>query len=83
MAESALPILYFVEGETPTNAEFAKAEKFMNKGPVLSFVSLQNLDYNRDLMPASGVAGAVPEVYKEAYPVIDKAQPKAEKTKEE
>lgn len=71
MEKEVGPILYFVEGEVPTNAEFTKAAKFMNQGPILEFVSLVNLDFNRELIQASGVAGKVPEVYKE-YPIVDK-----------
>lgn len=70
------PILYFVEGEVPTNEEFAKAEQFMAKGPMFEFVSLANYDFNSELRPASGVAGKVPEIYKE-YTVLDKMVAKA------
>jgi len=72
MEASNGPILYFVEGEVPTNAEFKKAEKFMGTGPLFEFISLATLDFNKPPMEASGVAGKVPEEYKH-YPILDKA----------
>lgn len=64
------PILYFVEGDTPTNEEFKKAEPFMKKGPFLEFVSLKNFDPTAPLVNASGVAGKVPEEYKN-FTIVD------------
>lgn len=74
MEQGKGPILYFIEGEAPTNEEFAKAAKFMNQGPMFEFISLVHYDFNSALREASGVGGKVPDVYKE-YPVIDKAAP--------
>lgn len=69
------PILYFIEGEAPTNEEFEKASKFMNNGPILEFVSVPTLDLNADLLPHSEVAGAVPKPYQTVVtPVIEKAK---------
>jgi len=63
-------ILYFIVGEVPTNKEFEKAEPFMNKGPFLEFVSLVTLDLNAPLRDNVGVAGAVPDAYKQ-FKVLD------------
>ena len=57
-------ILYFIAGEVPTNDEFEKASIFMGKGPFLEFISLLQLDTNGELMANVGVAGAVPDSYK-------------------
>jgi hypothetical protein len=57
-------ILYFVGGKVPTNDEFKAAEQFMNKGPILRFVSLVDIDLNEGVIDNVGVAGKVPEVYK-------------------
>lgn len=68
------PILYFVEGLVPTNAEFKKASKFMNTGPMFEFVSLAQFDpaNPKNVAPekVTGVAGKVPEFYKSA-PTLD------------
>jgi hypothetical protein len=56
-------ILYFVAGNVPTNEEFSDAEKFMNKGPILEFVSLVDIDLNAEVRDNVGVAGKVPEAY--------------------
>lgn len=64
MNQPVAPILYFIAGNVPTNAEFEKAQAFMNNGPILTFVSLTDVDFNAPLQKASAVAGAVPDVYK-------------------
>ena len=75
------PILYFVEGDVPSNEEFENAEKFLGKGPMFEFVSLNTLDFNKPPMNASGVAGKVPEEYK-IYPIVDAPVTAAPKSKE-
>lgn len=74
-------ILYFVKGPVPTNEEFLKAEPLQGKGPFLHFVSLEAIDLNGPLLENVGVAGAVPEEYKE-FPVVDKKTAKEEKKSE-
>lgn len=64
------PILYFIDGTVPTNAEFEKASKVMGKGPIVSFVSLASLDLNDALLQGSAVGGKVPEAYKD-YPQLE------------
>lgn len=70
MSEYKGPILYFIDGNVPTNAEFEKASKFMGKGPIFTFVSLSTLDLNGELLKGSSVGGKVPEAYKD-YPVLE------------
>lgn len=60
------PILYFIAGKVPTNKEFVAASQFMNKGPVLQFISLVDFDLNSGLIENEGVAGLVPELYKKS-----------------
>lgn len=58
------PILWFIAGNVPTNAEFEAAKDFMGKGPMFEFVSLNTVNLNAPIMNNSGVGGLVPEAYK-------------------
>ena len=65
-----MPLLYFIEGETPTPKEFEDALKYQGKGPILKFVSLVHLDLNAPLLKFSDVKGAVPKQYKPVSIVV-------------
>lgn len=70
-------VLFFIEGSVPTTQEFAKAEKFMNRGPVLRFIPVGSIGENDALIDNVGVAGSVPEKYKD-FPRVDRPTKKAE-----
>jgi len=74
-------ILYFIAGEVPTNDEFEKASVFMGKGPFLEFTSLLQLNINDELISNVGVAGAVPDSYKNCK-ILDLPKTNKVKTKE-
>ena len=59
-------ILYFISGDVPTNEEFEKASVFMNNGPFLEFISTQHLNLDEPFLENVGVAGAVPDTYKDS-----------------
>lgn len=71
MTKPTAPILYFIQGETPTAKEFEDAAKYMNKGS-LKFISLVHLDLNAPKLEFSDVKGSVPEQYKPA-PIVEVA----------
>lgn len=64
------PILYFIEGNVPTNDEFADALQYMGKGPMFEFVSLSSVDLNAPKMDCSAAYGKVPDEYKDLKPVV-------------
>lgn len=64
--------LYFTKGAVPTEADYAAAKKLSGK------VVFRNAAFaNPDLAieKCHAVAGAVPECYAKAYPVIDTEEP--------
>lgn len=76
-------ILYFINGDVPTNEEFEKASVFMNKGPFLEFISIQHLNLDEPLLKNVGVAGVVPDTYKDSKRLdITETITKSNKTKE-
>lgn len=68
-------ILYFIKGEVPTAEEIKAADKLRGKGSYVEYVSLVLIDLNGPIIENVGVAGAVPEMYKEFFlepaPVIE------------
>jgi hypothetical protein len=69
-------ILYFIEGNVPTDKEFEHAQKLMNNGPIVKFVSLQLADLNNVPEGNFKVAGNVPESYSH-FPKAEAVLPKA------
>lgn len=57
-------ILYFINGEVPTDDEFQRASKLMGKGPSVVFISLVLHNINElEIKDRIKVAGNVPDKF--------------------
>lgn len=67
-------ILFFIPGDTPTAEEIKAADKLRGKGPFVEYVSLKQIDLNGPIIENVGVAGSVPETYRDF--AIERDEPK-------
>jgi len=58
-------ILFFIREDVPTVDEIKAADALRDKGAFVEYISLRQVDLNGPIIPNVGVAGAVPEVYKD------------------